>query len=60
MHPAHPRELHELAAASSTTVILGPTGRAVGQHPTILPGSLEERRILQELDAERRRDEPAR
>jgi hypothetical protein len=54
--PPHASELSELIAASVTTVVRDGNGRAVGQHATVLPGSLLERDVLAQLDARRRED----
>jgi hypothetical protein len=46
----HPREEHDLVAASVTKRVLSQRGQTVGQHPAILPGSLAEREALALID----------
>jgi len=51
--PAHPSEVHELALSATTRRVRDEAGRAVGQHPIVLPGSATERDALAQIDAAR-------
>jgi hypothetical protein len=49
----HPSEEHELVAASVTHIVRDKDDRAVGLHPIVLPGSLQERDVLAQIDRRR-------
>ena len=52
----HPAEEHALVAETVVTRILDRRGQVVGQHATILPGSLAERETLALIDDARYRE----
>jgi hypothetical protein len=56
VEPIHPSEEHELVAETVTRRVLDRRGHVVGQHATILPGSLEEREALALIDDARWRE----
>jgi hypothetical protein len=56
VEPIHPSEEHELVAETVTRRVLDRRGHVVGQHATILPGSLEEREVLALIDDARWRE----
>jgi hypothetical protein len=52
----HPAEEHALVAETTSRPIVDRTGNVVGRVPMILPGSLDERELLAQIDDQRWQD----